>query len=199
MVPGGRKQEPNESRMLAQTALALLLLALGLMIWDQDGQRIGRTPRRIADSPYNRETIASINRHLQSTEQQTSLGSMAVAVENAKMAPAASKAPPPVVWQPQVSPFETEDTAGQVFKDIEPESGKFIRPSLPEDRVGAMLEQRQWVEQYNRQQREQFVQAVKNSARADGFDLQINKDLQITRVRRIPNSAMTDGKPGGAR
>jgi len=199
MGPRGRNKEPNESRMLAQTALALLLLALGLMIWDQDGHQVGRTPRRISEPPYTRDTIASINRHLQSTDQKTTLSSMAVAVENAEMAPPARKEPPPAVWQPQVNPFETEDTAGQVYRDIDPESGKFIRPTLPEDRIGAMLEQRQWVDDYNRQQRDQFVQAVKNNARADGFDLQINKDLTVTKVRRIPNSAMTDGKPSGAR
>jgi hypothetical protein len=183
---------------LAQTALALLLLALGLMIWDRGSQPM-ILAGAVRESPvYTRATIDRINQHLQQTEKQSDLSSLAMEVENANLAPAARVAPPIVAYKPYVSPYESEDTAGQVYQDLEPSAGSFDRPHLPEDRIDALIEQRQWLENYNRRQTEQFIRAVKQNARAAGYDLQINNELKVTNVRRIPNAELSSGKPSGA-
>lgn len=186
-------------RTIAQTVLALMLLSLGLMIWDDQG---ARTPTSVVRAPrpniYTPDTVARINKHLQWTEKQSDLAALAREVENAELSPEPKMGRPVHPNKGPTNPFESEDMAGRVYRDLEPDAGKFDSPRLPADRISSLLEQRQWVEKYDRKQTEEFIKAVRENARRAGYELQISNDLKVVNVKRLPN-AVNDGRPDASR
>ncbi len=180
----------------AQSALALILLALGLMVWDQEGSEPkGSLLYDVRPNVFSRDTLTTINKHLQWTEKQTELNAIATSVENYEYAPSPIRAPPILVQQPLINPFQTEDAAGQVIRDLEPDHG-MDSPRLPAERISSLIEQKQWLEKYNRKQTEEFVRAVRENAREAGYQLEINDQLKVTKVKRLPNSITNGGQSG---
>lgn len=194
------QKEQWDFRSAAQMAMALLFLAMGVMIWDhKDQEELASTkPTRNSEEVYTPDTLARINRHLQWTERQTDLKALAVTVENAEFAAPTHpgpNAPPPHLQ----NPFASEDVAGRVLKDLEPSAGQFDNPVLPADRINTLVEQRQWMKNYDRKQTEEFIRAVQNNAHAAGYHLEINNQLKVVKVRRLPNSVVDSGRPSPAR
>lgn len=176
-------------RTTTQAALALMLLALGLMIWDQGGSVSLTSVRPPQPNVYSPDTVARINKHLQWTEKQSDLKAIATEVENAMLSPEPRLGRPFHASKGAVNPFETEDFAGKVFRDLEPDAGRFDSPYLPADRISSLIEQRQWIESYDRKQTEEFIRAVRDNARRAGYELQIDNDLKVVNVKRLPDAS----------
>lgn len=184
--------EPGTLRSAAQAALALALLGLGWMMWDTREQSNSFSSLKpvATNGALAPLTIERINRHMQFTEKKSELRAMAMEAENfemgARLKPGDFGTDDTRVPTPG-NPFESENTASKVYRDIDP-SRAYDTPALPEDRVTSMLEQEQWMNKYDKKQTDAFVNQVRANARAAGYELEINDQLQVVKVHRLPNS-----------
>lgn len=184
--------QTSSLRNAAQAALALGLLSLGWMMWDTQDQSksFSSTQPAAYNSALSPLTVDRINRHMQLTEKKNELRAMATEVENLEIG---SHIRPEdfnnlgLRASAPGNPFESENSASKVLKDLEG-SRAFDTPVLPEDRVASMLEQDQWLKKHDKKQTDAFLNAVRENARAAGYDLDINDQLQVVKVRRVPNS-----------
>lgn len=190
--------DKNDTRTSAQVALALILLALGLMIWDQQGTRSQTSTGPGGPRVYTPETVARINAHLHDTEKKSDLNTLAAEIENSEFLTPPRLGRPVKTYRGPLNPFETEDAAGQVYRDLEPEDGRFESPNLPADRITSLVEQRQWLQKFEERQTKEFIKAVQENARRDGYHLEVGRDLTNVKAKRIPNSA-EDTQPSGSR
>ena len=186
-------------RSAAQSALALILLALGLMVWDQEGGKQASLVHESHPNTFSRDTVATINKHLQWTEKRVELNTVAVDVDNQELASTPTIEASPVVLHMTMDPFATEDAAGQVLLELEPGRGHYDSPRLPAERITSIVEQKQWMKTYNKKQTEAFVRAVRENARNAGYQLEINDQLKVTNVRRMPNQIVDAVRPSGSR
>ncbi len=214
------RQSKSESslKQAAQAALALFLIGLGWTVWDSDES--GRTElasvsRAISEQEvYSPETLERINRHMQFTEAKTQLRSWAVEIENFELGTSLKPgdlgtSTSPYTYSP-THDFDSENFPERVYRDANPGAGRYDDPVLPTDRITSMVEQDQWLNKYQGEQRKAFVEAVKENARAAGFELEINDQLQVVKIiDRRPNSAgarspntnviLSDAQPSSAR
>lgn len=211
-----KKKSNQDNSQLASAALALIVLALLLMYLDEKeakgppstmGSIVGSAHSKKPNIEYSR-----INSEMQLTEGRMELNSLAREIENSEYTTPVRNIVEQMHAMPKLyNPLETEDTAGRVYKDLETRTSQIDAPYLPEDRINALIEKQLWLNHYDSQQKEEFIKAVITNARMAGFDIQINADLQVTNVRRVPNSAEplkfplknsgsgTTGNPNGAR
>ncbi|MGE0764789.1 MAG: hypothetical protein AB7N80_16065 [Bdellovibrionales bacterium] len=199
-----QKNKANSSlRSAVQTAVALLFLGLGWMMWDSGSQSTSSSSLKPV-APHNDLaplTLERINHHMQFTERKNELRALAMEIENfelGKRLKPGDLGTDDFQDHPAHNPFESENVAGRVYRDLNPAGNRYDNPILPEDRVNSMLEQEQWVNKYDKKQTEAFVKSVRDKARAAGYELEINDQLQVVGVRRAPNSVQS-GAPAGAK
>ena len=194
MKPKLRPQPEQNSnlRSAAQAALALGLLSLGWMMWDTrvQSKSLSSLKPQAYNSALSPLTVERINRHMQFTEKKGELRAMAMEAENFELGARLKPGDFGTSEKPSFAPsnhFESENIAGKVYRDTEG-TNTYDTPVLPEDRVASMLEQDQWMKKYEKKQTDAFVNSVRENARAAGYELEINDQLQVTNIRRIPNS-----------
>lgn len=178
-----------------QSALAFLLLCVGWLMWDARIQETSMSSEKsiAVNTRFAPLTLDRINRHMQLTEKKSELRTLAMEMENVDLSPPLKdsnlRTHQEVYPGPAVNQFESENVAARVLRDTgERTDQEFDNPYLPQDRVTAMLERDQWNGKYDKQQLEAYVAQVRANARAAGYVIEINDQLEITRARRAPNS-----------
>jgi len=212
-----RQERESNLKQAAQAAVALLLVGLGWTVWDGADSEGRRDLTSVSYSlpsqeVYSPETLERINRHMQFTEKKTELRALAVEIENfelgSSLRPGEFGTSPTLYPYSAVRDFDSENYPERVYRDIYPSEGRYDDPVLPADRIASMIEQDRWLNKYEAEQRKAFVEAVKENARAAGYELEINDQLQVVKVQRRPNSlqgsapeqnlTLGQAKPGAA-
>lgn len=194
--PAGNKKSESSLKQAAQAALALFLIGLGWTVWDSDeGGRVelASVSNSVTEQDvYSPETLERINRHMQFTEAKAQLRSWAVEIENFELGSSLKPGDVGTSSNYTYSPthdFDSENYPERVYRDANPGAGRYDDPVLPTDRITTMVEQDQWLNKYKAEQDKAFVEQVKQNARAAGFELEINDQLQVVRIiDRRPNS-----------
>ncbi len=188
-----------------QAALAIMLIGVAWLMWDARHQTSHFSSLKpIATNPrISPLAVERINRHMQLTEKKGELRSLAMEMENHDLAPQlleSNLVPRSIHREPVNNPFESENTAAHVYRDTDSSSDRYDNPYLPEERVTAMIEQEKWLERYNQRQIEAFIDNLRKNALAEGYVLEINDQLQVTRVRKVRDpSSIQAYRPSGSR
>lgn len=81
--------------------------------------------------------------------------------------------------------FNQENHAQKVTEEIEMRARKKQRNTLDE-RINSKIALDQWNRQYEKQQRDEFVRQFIEKAQKDGFDVQLNENLDVTGLNAQP-------------
>jgi hypothetical protein len=86
--------------------------------------------------------------------------------------------------------FDVELENGSSYKKIQEEMGdvKIQENESLSDKMTAVIAEDQQKEDYNKELERQYVQQYKEKARQQGFDVKVDKNLNVIEVKRIPNS-----------
>lgn len=183
-------------RRAIQGGIALISLYAGITLTGNDdpprataGNSSLGSSRSEAVEVYTPLTLQSINAHMQFTERKVELNALATEVENDELGSPAVPEPVALTHPPLNNTFETEDRAGKVYRDIHPHDGRYDDPILPTDRINSLVEQDRWLRKFDEDQKRAFIEAFKANARADGLEVEVNDQLEVVRVQRIPTAS----------
>jgi hypothetical protein len=101
--------------------------------------------------------------------------------------------------------LEQENKAAQVYKDISKPSIRYDIDSDPEEKIRAQMALQKWMAEYDQRYKEQYIKAFIENARRAGYRLEVNGELEVTKVEKIDNrmpqsdSRSGDGAGGGIR
>lgn len=175
--------------------LAFFALAVGLVVLSlhlSNTQTAGQ--KQLASVNPEKVLNDKINTYLQETARRREIEKMDLELEKDKVksefAPGAPQAYAPVP-NPSSKPLgvylDQEDPASEVYKDLYGRNSGAGRPILPEDRINMRIEQRKWINQLQISERKQFIKNFLARARAAGYDLELNDDLVVVKVKRLTN------------
>jgi len=191
----------SKERLIFGAAIVLLLLGLQIL----------RQPSSMSRSKEDQVIWNSkITSHLQVTDRRVEHNSLAVELDNHRLAPrvdgadmAQSRSATPDHFAPLS--FDREDLAAKVYRDTNAGGPSYDNGVLPGEKVEVSLEHRKWLYEYDREQKEQFIRAFIDNANAQGVELQIDESLQVKarqarqqqKPLRLPLS-IEGGNPGAA-
>ena len=193
------QQRPDQSN-LGMILLAFLLLSVGWILCRPNSS--SRADLRsiksgtLTEPELDQKAILNkINLHMQMVERQREFNAIQAEVENIEFG---STAQPDNVGEtpvpgPSINAFESENSAAKVYRDLMPNDRKFDNPALPTDRINTMVEQDQWIARFEQKTKEDYVKRFKESARLSGYAIEIDKQMQVKSIQRIPNQALPTG------
>ncbi len=171
--------------------LAGLLIFLGVLILLSSMRQ--RPARRIGADGIPRDLNEKIDRHLKAVDLEERLhraaaeqANEAFSEQSSRLAPAES-----MQYHPQPLRIKQERREGAIAQ-------KQREDALPSDyRVQTMDQQiyrgmalDQWLQDYDEKYREEYVKAFIENARRAGYAVKVNKRLEVTDVRPIPDDAL---------
>ncbi|MBX7232722.1 MAG: hypothetical protein K1X29_11630 [Bdellovibrionales bacterium] len=187
-------QKNNQTSWAMFFILLLLSFALFLILSDNDSTQKTLVKGESSSLNINKKILNLINKNLQSTEQKIEHLSLLSELENNTLESLTKSKESDLSFSnsnlqsPLTNPFESEDRSGRVFNDLNPKIKYDGQAPSPQDRVASLVEQEQWLKKYENKQRELFVKQFLNNAKAAGYNIKLNSNLQVIGVERIPNS-----------
>jgi hypothetical protein len=174
---------------LAFFGLAIVLAIMSFLLSQRSRPSTLRDP-----SSVNREGVLNdkINRYLQETARRRELTKMDLELEGEKVksefpSDSATYSAHPV---PEESKslgvfLDQEDSAGKVYKDLYGRNDSSAETMLPEERINMRIAQRKWINELEMNQRRQFINNFLKSARDAGYDLELNENLVVVKVKKL--------------
>ena len=80
--------------------------------------------------------------------------------------------------------FDQEDTAERVYEDLN-DGRQVATETLPADRISARLADRRWLNQYEREERINFVRNFLRSAYERGYEVELDQNLVVVNVKKV--------------
>jgi hypothetical protein len=133
-----------------------------------------------------------VSRYMQEVEAKREMATMVQKIENDQMIKKAGSQPPPEVWNQAKDhsyglQLDQENAAEKVYEDINKDKNK-NQEMLPEDRINARLSNAKWLYEMERAEQKQFVSNFIRMAKENGYELTLNEQLVVVKVRRIPGN-----------
>jgi hypothetical protein len=147
-------------------------------------QRKGSSP----DDPIHALALERVNTHLQLIDAETRIRRQQAEIENYENAPPisdSSNASGSLLNSGSPAyglNFDRENQAQDVYKDLQTNS-PVNWPHLPDQRLNALLEQRQFLNDLEAKQRRAIIRELTMQAEAAGYDLVVGED-NVAHVRR---------------
>ncbi|MCB0420081.1 MAG: hypothetical protein KDD61_03745 [Bdellovibrionales bacterium] len=175
---------------LLAAMIGWLILGLVLDPGEQSFDLSSKAPSKVGTTELTKPSEdAVINRHLAHTQTKLELGAVSTALGNMKTPPInmekigpIERSPEPLV-KPGVDIVE-ESTSEEVMRDLNRES---LLPERmgPDDRIRMIIARKKWMQRYDQEYRRGFVKEVKAKARAEGFLIEFDDDLNVVKVEEL--------------
>jgi hypothetical protein len=81
--------------------------------------------------------------------------------------------------------FDQEDTASQVYADLNEDSEDNYANETPDDKINSRLATRRWVNELERAERIAFVRNYIRKAYEKGYEVQLDNNLVVVSVKKI--------------
>lgn len=202
-----RKTEENRDWGLLLLVLGLFLFVGTLFV---EGERDSRDAASRAADVFSGEKMGQravsqkINRDLKEAVLKDEIQQGTVSVEN-QAAPPINTADPSLYEETSsINPllFDQENPGQKILK----ETDKAHRPSgatlTPDQRISSKLARDEWIKDYERRQKEEYVRQFLQNAKNHGINVRLNKNLDVTGLDvspsdepiRVPQSAPSSSK-----
>ena len=136
----------------------------------------------------NKLTMERVNDHMRNMDLKRQIQEQKIVVENDENAPRVGEHPdnlfPDPVHPHGVVMLEESDQS-KVIEEIGEGSKKLNIETNPEEKISANLERERFLSDYNQKLEQAQVEEFLARARADGWEVKLNADLQIVSARRI--------------
>lgn len=142
----------------------------------------------LVQPPKNQGHVQRVNEHLkiiETTQEIREIQSRLDTPQGSSLAPADINSLPQYD-NLQYRRFEEEDQARRVYEDLNPSTKSFDTPLTPEERINAALANKRWMKDYEEHQKQEYIRAFVENARSQGFEVQINDQLEVVSVKEIP-------------
>lgn len=175
---------------LVAAVIGWMILGLALEPGEPQGESVTMSsvtaPNKKASPPENENRL--IDRHLAHTQNKLELSNVQASIHNLKtpnidmdsLGPL-ERSPAPQ-HRPGVDIVE-QSTSEEVMRDIQ---GLDLGGEAdPADRIQMMIAKKKWMTRYDREYRRGLVKEVKAKARAEGFLIEFDEDLNVMSVKEI--------------
>lgn len=181
-----RRKRPDE-RATSYTPV-FVIVAIGLLglLWMATNKKVNGPNRENAS--LSAET-QKLNRFLQDGQKKMELNELGVTVENSASRSEELPAFLPLDSEgserrPMGVELEQDPAMENVYNDLYGESrGASIQ--TPEERINSRLAEKKWVNKFEREEKKMFIRNFISSAREAGYEIELNDDLVVTKVRPI--------------
>lgn len=148
----------------------------------------------------HKKAVDKINSHLQADEQTRMLRQLQRSLENHSYIPELRDSPsiPREYMRSEGRSYglrvEPDKQSQQVYNDLFGRESEFSRQASPEQTIQALVEKRRFLDQYETEQKLQFVETFVERAKEQGYLVILNEDLEVVKVRKIRREPSYNGR-----
>ena len=195
-----KKTDENKNRKSIFFGLILLLLALGLFLFeDQENKKQG-----FQQNFRSKETQELVNRHLRETSQDITLKQQKASIESQKEILKAQSSRPQKKFD--YNPHQLEISEYQENPIFNQELGRGVKSydfsQDPNQIVQSKLFQDQTLEKYTEQYKKEYTRQFIENARQAGWEIKVDASYRIISARpiqRSPAYQIIESTPSGSR
>jgi hypothetical protein len=154
-----------------------------------------RNPSKVVHSKdmasTNSQIDALVTRHMQDAEIQHMMLTHTREMENLQFQNALKEPNQnTIITLPETHGYgvqmDSEDASGKVYEDLaDDDPNSKFNDNLPADKIYSRLARRKWLNEQERDEKVAFIRNFIRNAHDQGYDVEINQDLVVTRVNRI--------------
>ncbi|MCB0411192.1 MAG: hypothetical protein KDD22_01615 [Bdellovibrionales bacterium] len=150
-------------------------------------------------SDSRQKVLNKINHYLQFADKKSELDQMRVEVQNHEESEPISSADQAKVEKVNLGslsayrPVAPETNAKSVYEDLHGPANSFEAPLTPRDRIEASLARREWVSDYQRHQANEYVEQFVANAKAQGYEVKLNDQMEVVEIQAIPREKRFKG------
>lgn len=155
-----------------------------------------KVPQVQYDVDHHR-SLQRVNKHLQYLEKKAELERLNAEIQNYEMA---HKINPREVLPPDLRPsqleyerLEEDNQAEKIYEDLRGSSRSYDTPLTPEERINSALAMRRWAKDYEQHQTAEYVKEFIENARAQGYEVKLNDQLEVVEIHQIPKNKRYKG------
>ncbi|MCC7403360.1 MAG: hypothetical protein IT288_03095 [Bdellovibrionales bacterium] len=172
--------------------IALVLLGLLFLVNTSTtpAARVASKPKA-SFAPGTPEAELYMDRALQDVATRSEMNESRALLDNAKLAPAIDETRIGLLQRTPYDSYrgfpheEVENREGQVLQDLVP-ADRYAYEGHPDVKIQALMARRKFVNEYDRSLREEYVRQFLENARREGYAIQLNDQLEVVRVQRLP-------------
>ena len=151
-------------------------------------KRTVSSPAPSAQSPVEDR----VSRYMQEVEAQREMAKQSLEIENQNLTSSHDVNPGSELIDENKDrvlglQLDQENSAERVYEDLNQNKSN---PSemLPEDRINSRLANAKWINEMERAEQKQFVANFVKAARENGYEVTLNDQLVVVKVRKLPGS-----------
>lgn len=135
-------------------------------------------------------SLERVNAHLQYIEQQAELRELEARnkIPEPKEIDASSINPFPQFDGTEYQRFKEDDQAQRIYEDLHGSSKNFDTPLTPKERINAALANKRWLQDYEENQKNEYIRKFIENARSQGYEVELNDQLEVVNIREIPTN-----------
>ncbi len=171
-------------------ALGLVLLLFSMPRKGSDSRTDLDMERRLEIEAKVRERInQGVSAHLQGIERKKASREWQVEQANRDLAPSlgqflGASQESPGTLPPHLANLPPDRSSEKVYRDISTDRS-YADSHLADRRIDSQLAHRQWMEEYEALYEAEYIKAFLANARAQGYEIRLNDDLEVVDIRRI--------------
>jgi hypothetical protein len=183
-----------ESDSAKQYLILIMLVLLGLLFLVNTSTPVvtkTASKPKASFAPGTPEAELYMDRALQDVATRTEMNEARAMLDNSKLAPAIDETRIGLLQRTPYDAYrgypheQVENREGQVLEDLVP-ADRYAYEGHPDVKIQALLARRKFVNEYDRSIREEYVRQFLENARREGYAIQLNDQLEVVRVQRLP-------------
>lgn len=179
------------ARMRLVVVIGLALVGLSLLI-SKPSSKSGSGHEVLSSvSTKSNPNLDAVNFHLQQMNRSRELRQGWMDSENQELAPSlegSEELEPEDLKKPTLSyglDFKQEESAEDVFNDITESTSTPSGVPTPDERIRSRVNQKHWEAEYDKALNKAYVDEFVNKAKEQGYRVRVNKNLDVTGVRKL--------------
>ncbi|MCA9319037.1 hypothetical protein KDA06_05380 [Candidatus Saccharibacteria bacterium] len=196
------KLKDLNQRVVAGVSLTIALSFIGMMsvqLMSSNNSRslASRKPAQQSNDLVHKKAIELVNKNLQMNQKLKELRAMGVEIKNEK---ALEQYRQKLTYDHATAADRDlgveiliEDGSTSTYEDLNPHQGIYNGQLTPDEKIEMRLNQQRDIAVYERNQKLQYVRQFLENARKQGYDITLNENLEVVKVRKIPQQGPYKG------